>query len=117
MPTEIYLLKVGMTMTEGMVSEWYVADGDAVAQGDPLYALETEKINMDVDAEVSGIVKHLVQPGVTMEPGDIVGYIYQSGEQLPNDMKEVQVQAPPAASEPVSTNSLKSPGRSDRVIS
>ena len=30
MPTEIYLVKVGMTMTEGMVSEWYIPDGDEV---------------------------------------------------------------------------------------
>ena len=41
MPKEIYLLKVGMTMTEGLVSEWYITDGDQVKKGDMLYALET----------------------------------------------------------------------------
>ena len=51
MPKEIYLVKVGMTMTEGMVSEWFIADGDEVKQGELLYALETEKINLDVDAD------------------------------------------------------------------
>ena len=30
MPREIYLVKVGMTMTEGMVSEWFIADGAPV---------------------------------------------------------------------------------------
>ena len=50
MPREIYLVKVGMTMTEGNVEEWYVADGSIVQSGDMLYRLETEKINMDVDA-------------------------------------------------------------------
>jgi pyruvate/2-oxoglutarate dehydrogenase complex dihydrolipoamide acyltransferase (E2) component len=33
MPKEIYLVKVGMTMTEGMVSEWYIADGQQVVKG------------------------------------------------------------------------------------
>ena len=34
MPTEIYLVKVGMTMTEGIVSEWYIADGQQVKKGE-----------------------------------------------------------------------------------
>nr|NIQ93603.1 hypothetical protein [Desulfuromonadales bacterium] len=76
MPTEIYLVKVGMTMTEGMVSAWYVEDGAPVDRGEPLYALETEKINMDVEAETGGIVKHIATPGVMMEPGRVVGFIF-----------------------------------------
>ena len=42
MATEIYLVKVGMTMTEG-IEEWYVPDGGTVKQGELLYRLETEK--------------------------------------------------------------------------
>ena len=56
MATEIYLVKVGMTMTEGMVEEWYVPDGGTVEKGELLYRLETEKVNLDVDADASGIV-------------------------------------------------------------
>ena len=66
MPKEIYLVKVGMSMTEGMVSEWYIPDGGAVKKGELVYALETEKVNLDVDAEADGIVKHLVEPGVCL---------------------------------------------------
>lgn len=87
MPTEVYLVKVGMTMTEGMVSEWFVPDGQKVEKGDLLYALETEKVNMDIDAETCGTLKHLVETGVNMEPGDIVGYIFAAGEQIPDDLK------------------------------
>ena len=68
MPKEIYLVKVGMSMTEGMVSEWYIPDGSAVKKGELVYALETEKVNLDVDAEADGIVKHLVEPGVMLAP-------------------------------------------------
>ena len=95
MATEIYLVKVGMTMTEGIVEEWYVADGGSVNQGDLLYRLETEKINMDVDADASGIVKHSVAVGVTKEPGDVIGYIYAPGEAIPSAAPSGA--APPAA--------------------
>ncbi|MCY4532548.1 MAG: dihydrolipoamide acetyltransferase family protein [Gammaproteobacteria bacterium] len=91
MPKEIYLLKVGMTMTEGMVSEWYIADGQQVNKGEMLYALETEKVNMDVDAEFDGKVKHLVQVGEMMEPGDVVGFIFEDGEEIPSNLSAIPV--------------------------
>ncbi len=44
MPTEIYLLKVGMNMTEGVVEEWYIVDvRTAAAQGAPLQPLPATK--------------------------------------------------------------------------
>ncbi len=84
MPQEIYLVKVGMNMTEGIVEEWCVADGEHVEKGDLLYRLETEKVNLDVDAEAAGIVRHMVAAGITMKPGDVVGYIYEPGESMPD---------------------------------
>ena len=84
MPTEIYLIKVGMSMTEGIVEEWYIPDGATVEAEELLYRLETEKVNLDVDAEATGTVRHLVAEGITMEPGDVVGYIYAAGEEIPD---------------------------------
>ena len=83
MPSEIYLVKVGMTMTEGIVEEWYVEDGATVDAGALLYRLETEKVNLDVEAETEGTVRHLVGAGETLEPGDVVGLIYAPGEDIP----------------------------------
>ena len=97
MPKEIYLVKVGMNMTEGVVEEWYIADGATVDKGELLYRLETEKVNLDVDAETTGIVKHVVGEGVTMKPGDVVGYIYAADEAIP----DVLPQGTAAAAEPV----------------
>ena len=84
MPSEIYLVKVGMTMTEGTVEEWYANDGDQVSIGDLLYRLETEKVNMDVEAETSGTVKHIVEAGTELEPGDVVGWIFAPDEEIPD---------------------------------
>ena len=100
MPTPIYLVKVGMNMTEGVVEEWYIADGAAVAKGELIYRLETEKVNLDVDAEASGTVRHLVVEGVTMLPGDIVGYIYAEGEAIPDAITAAQAQPGAATGTP-----------------
>jgi pyruvate dehydrogenase E2 component (dihydrolipoamide acetyltransferase) len=109
MPTEIYLVKVGMTMTEGMVEQWFIPDGGEVKSGELVYALETEKINLDVDAEADGVVKHLVEPGVTMAPGDVVGYIYAAGEEIPAELPAPSGQAATApatqsTAEPTTSN-------------
>jgi pyruvate/2-oxoglutarate dehydrogenase complex dihydrolipoamide acyltransferase (E2) component len=123
MATEIYLVKVGMTMTEGMVEEWYVPDGATVKQGDLLYRLETEKINLDVDADATGVVKHGVAVGVTMKPGDVIGHIYASGEAIPSaGPSAAQPSAAPAAAAaasapaaPPSAAATRAPGA--RVLS
>ena len=108
MATEIYLVKVGMTMHEGTVEEWYVADGERVEAGALLYRLETEKVNLDVDAEDAGTVKHLVAAGTTLAPGDVVGFIYGDGEEIPSVLPQptpkpdiaVRDSAAPAPAEP-----------------
>ena len=76
-------------MTEGMVSEWFIADGAAVKKGEMLYSLETEKVNLDVDAEMDGIVKHTAEAGVMLAPGDVVGYIFAADEEVPADFSGV----------------------------
>ena len=99
MPREIYLVKVGMSMTEGMVSEWFIPDGGQVKKGELVYALETEKVNLDVDAEYNGTVRHLVAPGVTLAPGDVVGYIFEAGEDIPDTLPGASEAAPAVTSE------------------
>jgi pyruvate dehydrogenase E2 component (dihydrolipoamide acetyltransferase) len=89
MPVEIFLTKVGMTMSEGVVAQWYVADGAAVEKGALLYRLETEKVELEVDADASGIVKHWVAENVTLAPGDLIGFIFAPGEPIPADLSEL----------------------------
>jgi len=96
MPSEVYLVKSGMTMTEGVVEEWYIADGASVNTGDMLYRMETEKINLDVDAEASGTLKHLVEIGITKEPGDVIGLIFATGEAIPDTLSTNTAQATPS---------------------
>jgi len=109
MPTEIYLIKSGMTMTEGVVEEWYIADGASVQAGELLYRLETEKINLDVDAEVSGVVRHLVGVGETREPGDVIGMIYDASEEVPEDIGVSPAAPASAEAAPIAASEAPAP--------
>lgn len=75
MATDIILPKIGFSMTEGVLAEWLVADGETVAEGAPLYTIESDKSTNEVEAPASGVVKIIGQVGETYEVGTVVGTI------------------------------------------
>lgn len=75
MATEILLPKLGFSMNEGVLAEWLVADGSTVTEGQPLYALESDKSTNEVDAPVSGTLRVLKEIGETYEVGTVLGVI------------------------------------------
>jgi pyruvate/2-oxoglutarate dehydrogenase complex dihydrolipoamide acyltransferase (E2) component len=84
MAIEILLPKLGLTMEEGTVEEWLVADGAVITIGMPLLRLATDKIDVDVEAEADGILARAVPDGATLEPGSVLGWLLESGESAPN---------------------------------
>ena len=66
MAIEILLPKLGLTMEEGTVDEWLVADGTPITVGMPLLRLATDKIDVDVEAEGDGILARAVPDGTTL---------------------------------------------------
>jgi pyruvate/2-oxoglutarate dehydrogenase complex dihydrolipoamide acyltransferase (E2) component len=75
MSTEILLPKLGFSMEEGTLAQWLVADGATVAQGQPLYSLESEKSVEEIEAPASGVLKIIVEPGQTLKVGALLGEI------------------------------------------
>ena len=57
MALPINIPKLGVSMTEGTLVEWLVADGDEVSEGQPLYVIETDKVENEVEATASGTVR------------------------------------------------------------
>jgi pyruvate dehydrogenase E2 component (dihydrolipoamide acetyltransferase) len=58
---------LGQTVDTLTIVSWYKQEGETVAQGEPLYVVETDKASLDVEAPASGILR-----GVTAKPGDEV---------------------------------------------
>lgn len=75
MATQVILPKLGFSMNEGLLSEWLVADGSEVKEGEPLFALESDKSTQEVDSPASGTLKILKQTGETYEVGTVLGEI------------------------------------------
>ena len=96
MPTSVILPKLGMTMVEGTITEWYQQSGDAVQTGDLLFAFETEKVNYEVQAEAEGTLHVLVAATETVDAGAVVAQILAAGEE-PAPVAAPAAAPPPAA--------------------
>ena len=62
-------------MNEGTLAEWLVADGAAVKEGQPLYALESDKSVQEIEAPASGTLKILAKTGEIYQVGHVLGEI------------------------------------------
>lgn len=75
MAVEVLLPKIGFSMNEGTLAEWLVADGGEAVEGQPLYALESEKSTQEVESPASGTLKIIAQTGETYEVGTLLATI------------------------------------------
>ena len=75
MSTEVLLPKIGFSMSEGEVAEWLVADGQDVAEGQPLFLLESDKSTNEIEAPTSGTLRILIAAGETHEVGTVLATI------------------------------------------
>lgn len=75
MSTQILLPKLGFSMNEGLLSEWLIADGGQVEEGQVLYALESDKSVQEIEAPTSGTLKIIAQAGETYEVGALLAEI------------------------------------------
>ena len=73
--SSINIPKLGWTMEEGTVTEWLVDDGAAVTEGDPLYMLESDKVENEVAAPASGVLRQLAAAGEAYPVGTEIGTI------------------------------------------
>ena len=73
---DVELPKWGMTMQDGTISQWLKKPGDRVEEGEPIAVIETEKVDTDLEAPESGVLKEiLVEEGQTVEVGTVLARI------------------------------------------
>ena len=98
MAVRLRLAALGHTMERGKVVEWYVSEGAEVVQGAPLFAVETDKAVVDVEAPAGGVLLRIDAPVNKEYPvGATLAWIGDSGEVLPDKMDET-IAAPEAVS-------------------
>lgn len=81
MPVDVIMPKVDMDMAHGTIAQWHVKEGDSVKQGDPLFDIETDKANMEVEAPASGVLHQVsAQNGDAVDIGVCIAQIFLQGE-------------------------------------
>jgi pyruvate/2-oxoglutarate dehydrogenase complex dihydrolipoamide acyltransferase (E2) component len=73
--TEIRIPKPGDAVMEGTLVEWLAADGARVETGDAIYRLETDKVEMDIEAPCAGIIRHIGEEGEVYPVGELIATI------------------------------------------
>ncbi|MGV0355237.1 dihydrolipoamide acetyltransferase family protein [Corynebacterium kroppenstedtii] len=81
MATEVLMPKLGLTMTEGLVDEWYKKEGDAVKKGEALCSISSEKLSGDVEADDDGtLLKIVVAAGDSTAVKTPIAYVGAADE-------------------------------------
>lgn len=109
MATEILIPRLGWTMEEGIFGEWLQLDGAAIAVGDLLFTVETDKATQEVESLEAGLL-HIApggpQNGDVVPVGALLGYLLAPGEAIP---------ATPAESSSATASPPVQAGMSDRI--
>lgn len=72
--------KLGLTMTEGTVTQWLVKQGTTIAPGTEVADIETTKITLALETEHAGTLRRIVaSEGEILPVGAIIGVIAEAG--------------------------------------
>jgi pyruvate/2-oxoglutarate dehydrogenase complex dihydrolipoamide acyltransferase (E2) component len=83
MATPVVMPKFGQTMTEGTIVNWAKNVGDDVKKGEVLLRVETDKTEMDVEAEENGTLLRVdAQPGQLVQCGATIAWLGRKGEKI-----------------------------------
>jgi len=81
MAEKVIMPKLGMTMKQGKVTKWHYKEGDRVEAGDVIAEIETDKINYEIEAPISGILARvLVREEGVAAVGEAIGIMVEEGE-------------------------------------
>jgi len=72
---EVIMPKMGDAMTEGRILAWRKRDGDRVSKGEVVAEIETDKVNVEIEAEASGVLHIAVPEGQVVPVGQVIAYI------------------------------------------
>jgi 2-oxoisovalerate dehydrogenase E2 component (dihydrolipoyl transacylase) len=74
--TRVVMPQLGESVHEGTISRWLVKPGDKVVEFEPMLEVDTDKVNAEVPAPVSGVLKEiLAKEGQTVQAGSEIAVV------------------------------------------
>src|SRR3982074_2945588 len=81
MPTDIIMPQMGESIVEGTITKWLKKPGDKVQRDEPLFEISTDKVDAEIPAPASGVLREIkVSEGTTVGVNTVVGTIATDGE-------------------------------------
>jgi pyruvate dehydrogenase E2 component (dihydrolipoamide acetyltransferase) len=78
--TEVIMPQMGESIFEGTLTKWLKQPGDKVTRDEPLFEISTDKVDAEIPAPASGVLRDiLVQAGATVQVNTVVGIIAAEG--------------------------------------
>lgn len=100
MASNVLMPKMGYDMTEGKILRWMKNEGETVTKGEPIAEIQTEKVNIEIEAFDSGVIaKILHQADEDVPVGEVIAIIAQPGEKVEAPAKAAPAAAAPAKAE------------------
>ncbi|MCG1012573.1 2-oxo acid dehydrogenase subunit E2 [Tepidanaerobacter sp. GT38] len=85
MATIVKMPKLGTTMTEGTIVKWLKNEGDPVKKGEIYVEIQTDKVNIEDEAETSGVLRKIMaKEGETIKVGEPIAIIAEADEESPD---------------------------------
>ncbi len=115
---EIKVPELAESITEGTIVEWLKKEGEHVNKGESIAELETDKVNVEINSEHTGVIKEfLFNPGDNVEVGQVIAKLDENGSessaaaQDAAPAEEPQAAAPEAKQEPVAAEVTAEKGK------
>jgi len=81
MAIDIIVPPLSQTMDTVVLVEWLKVVGDEIVKGEPLFVIETDKANLEIEAPVTGILQQiLAEPGSEVQARSTIGVVTAAGE-------------------------------------
>jgi len=95
MPTDIVMPQMGESIVEGTITKWLKKPGDKVQRDEPLFEISTDKVDAEIPAPATGILREIkVTEGNTVQVNTVVGTISSDGESTAAPAKPAAPAAP-----------------------
>lgn len=118
MPVEVQMPSIGLSIAEGTIDRWLKKEGDSVAKGELLVAILTEKVTVEIPAEVSGVLLKILCPaGTKVKVGQTIAIIGEAGEKVEEVPKAAEVQYTPLSQTQAAAPHLERADRGDLKVS
>ena len=95
MPTDIVMPQMGESIVVGTITKWLKKPGDKVQRDEPLFEISTDKVDAEIPAPASGVLREIkVSEGTTVGVNTVVGTIATDGEASATPTKTAPAAAP-----------------------